>query len=206
MFNALDLKNKLDELRITQEEFATKIGEKQQTVSAWLTRGNIPKAKVPIVLNALGIDVKELLPTRHHSDEVTVKIATVSAGAANALDVNCIDEFTNDGAVTIQRKNLSYSDESALIAISVNGKSMLPTLLPDDMVVIDMRANFYSGDDLYVFNYAGNLLVKRLQYNPASNSFRVISDNKSYETYSISLSEDQSYFNIVGRVISTISR
>jgi len=206
MFNANDLKNKLSELRMTQDEFADKMGEKQQTVSAWLTRDSIPKAKIPMVLNVLGIDIKELAPTKINSGEITVKIATVQAGAANALDVNCIDEFTNDGAVVIQNKNLSYSDKNALIAITVNGKSMLPTLLPDDMVVIDMKSNFYSGDDLYVFNYAGNLLVKRLQYNPAINSFRVISDNKSYETYSINLSEDQSYFNIVGRVISTISR
>lgn len=206
MFSANDLKNKLTELRMTQDEFAERIGEKQQTVSAWMTRDSIPKAKIPIVLNALGLDVKELLPIRYNSSEITVKIATISAGAANALDVNCIDEFTNDGAVVIQSKNLSYSDKNALIAIPVNGKSMLPTLLPDDMVVIDMKSNFYSGDDLYVFNYAGNLLVKRLQYNPSINSFRVISDNKAYETYTINLSEDQSFFNIVGRVISTISR
>ena len=164
------------------------------------------KGKTSYSINALGIDVKDLLPQKYSSDEIIVKIATISAGAANALDVNCIDEFTNDGAVVLQSKNLSYSDRNALIAIPVNGKSMLPTLLPDDMVVIDMKANFYSGDDLYVFNYAGNLLVKRLQYNPAINSFRVISDNKAYETYSINLSEDQSFFNIVGRVISTISR
>lgn len=206
MFNTVDLRNKLDELRMTQEEFANKIGEQQQTVSAWLTRGSIPKNKLPSVLNALGIDVKELLPVKHISDEITVKIATVTAGAANALDVTSIDEFTNDGAVTIQSKNLSYTDKNALIAITVDGKSMLPTLLPHDLVIIDMKANFYSGDDLYVFNYAGNLLVKRLQYNPAQNSFRVISDNKNYESYSINLSEDQSFFNIVGRVISTISR
>jgi len=206
MFSVHQIQERIKELKITQEELADKLGEKQQTISAWFTRGNIPRLKMPKLLNAINMDIKEAVKSESTGDVISVRIATIEAGAAHALDVDCIDEFTNDGSVQLLLNSSAYLDINGLIAIRVNGKSMLPTLMPDDMVVIDMNKNFYSGDDLYVFNYAGNLLVKRLQYNPSNNSFMVTSDNKLFDTYSINLSEDQSHFKIVGRVISTISR
>lgn len=205
MIDLEEIKQRIKD-QYTQEEFARLIGENQQTVSAWFSRGNIPKGKTAKVLNALKMDIKNILPYQSYDDMLSVRIATVEAGASHSFDIDTVDEYTHDGSVVISNSNISYSSEKALVAIKVNGKSMLPTLLPNDMVIIDLGQNRYVDDDLYVFNYAGNLLVKRLQYNPSNNSLRVISDNRDYEAYSINLTDDQSFFKIVGRVIATISR
>jgi len=193
---------------ISQTDLASMIGEKNiQTVNNWFTRGNIPKKKIPIVMNALGIDIKDIVSNKNISDySLKIPYINISASAGLGYEVDSLDEFPKNADITIQRDGLQFSKESNLMSLNVVGKSMLPTIMPDDIVIIDTAINRYTGDNLYVLNYAGNLLVKRLQFNPATNSIMVISDNPEFKSFSINLNEDQSSLIILGSVVSTIRK
>lgn len=193
---------------ISQTELAERIGEKNiQTVNNWFTRGSIPNKKIILVMNALGIDIKNIISgVELKNSSLVIPYIEISASAGFGFEVDNLDEFPRNKDITIQRDGLQFSKESNLMSLNVVGKSMLPTIMPDDIVIIDTAINSYKGDNLYVLNYAGNLLVKRLQFNPSTNSIMVISDNPEFKSFSINLHEDQSSLIILGSVISSIRK
>lgn len=70
---------------------------------------------------------------------------------------------------------------------------------PGSEVIVDISAiNFYE-DGIYLFNYAGILNIKRLQF--MKEGIRVIPENRHYNSYLI----DDGFENLVilGRVVST---
>lgn len=193
---------------ISQTDLANLIHEKNvQTVNNWFTRGNIPKKKLPLVLNALGIDIKSMVGASDiKSDSLVIPYIEINASAGTGLEIDNLDEYPRNKDIVIKRDGLQFSNKNNLISLNVVGKSMLPTIMPDDIVIIDRAVNYYNGDGLYVLNYAGNLLVKRLQFNPATNSIMVISDNPEFKTFSININEDQSSLIILGSVVSSIRK
>ena len=62
----------------------------------------------------------------------------------------------------------------------------------------------YKGDGLYIINYAGQLMVKLLQLDPAQKILDIISVNKEYKSYSVALAESQAEVIIVGKVLRCI--
>lgn len=210
MFEFQKIVEFMERKNISQTDLASMIGEKNiQTVNNWFTRGRIPNKKIPIVMNALGIDLKDIIcksENENKNESLVVPYYNISASAGSGLDVDNIDELPRNKDIIIKRDGLQFSKESNLMSINVVGKSMLPTIMPDDIVIIDTAINSYKGDNLYVLNYAGNLLVKRLQFNPANNSIMVISDNPEFKSFSINLNEDQSSLIILGSVVSTIRK
>ncbi len=88
-------------------------------------------------------------------------------------------------------------------AIEVEGDSMYPTLKEGDYVVIEENMHF-SGDGIYVLQYDGVLLVKRLQAD--IDGIEILSDNQSYKTRKFDPNEDQQLFHIMGKVILRMQR
>lgn len=88
-------------------------------------------------------------------------------------------------------------------AIEVDGDSMRPTLNEGDFVIIEENSAF-SGEGIYVLQYDGVLLVKRLQ--PDFDGIEILSDNPNYKTRKFNPSDDQSPFHIVGKVILKVQR
>jgi len=69
-----------------------------------------------------------------------------------------------------------------LAAISATGDSMEPTLSDGDTVLIDMsRRSSTREDGIFVIDYDGLLLVKRLRFDPVRRIVRLISDNPAYD-------------------------
>ena len=79
-----------------------------------------------------------------------------------------------------------------LMSLPVRGDSMTPTLNDGDMVVCD--GGGWDGDGIYVIKTIDETFVKRVQHTP--QGYRVVSDNKLYESYTGSAEE----IAIVGRV------
>ena len=209
MVNIEQRKDRMLEPGMSQTDLGVKLGVPPQNVSAWFSRGSISKKYLIRVINLLGIDIKNSVQTktsREYDDRLVIPTITTEAGASVSMELDALDEMCDGEDVVIRRDGLEFTNKSNLMAIPVSGISMLPTIMPNEYVVIDKGITNYVGDDLYVLNYAGNLLVKRLQYDPSANSFDVISDNPTYKNYKINLAEDQSYFKIIGRVVTTIRR
>lgn len=86
-----------------------------------------------------------------------------------------------------------------LALISVKGDSMEPTLSNGDLILIDISSNYVEDNAIYVLQYNGTLLVKRIQRR-MDGSVTIMSDNSVYspETLTGHLVEQ---LNVIGRVV-----
>jgi phage repressor protein C with HTH and peptisase S24 domain len=75
-------------------------------------------------------------------------------------------------------KRLTSSAPSNLAIISVKGESMEPTLLDDDIVLLDASKTNLSYDGLFVLRFDDALHVKRVGRAPKKGHVNIISDNK----------------------------
>lgn len=221
--DTMKLKEMLDESNITQYELAKRLNIAPTTVNQWFARNSLKDKYLGDICRVTGFDIGELIPNYNKEDYNRVssiivespndkilfipryKNVTASAGEGDYIDG--IDIFEEDEPIPMLRTDLpSDRDSKYFEAIKVKGTSMLPTFMPNDWVIFDKKTSFYDGDGLYVLNYAGNLLIKRLQYDMGRNSMDIISDNHEYSNYSINLSENQENLNIIGIVMMRAKR
>lgn len=94
--------------------------------------------------------------------------------------------------------NVTIENPANLKIIQTIGESMMPTIKPNEFVLVDISVKSPSSDGLYVLCVGEDLLVKRIQINPLDNSVKVISDNPAYEALSSPSYKD---VRVVGRVI-----
>ncbi len=79
-------------------------------------------------------------------------------------------------------RRLTGSDPRNLAIISVKGDSMEPTLLDDDIVLLDSSKTNLSFDGLFVLKFDDTLHVKRVTRSPKKGHITIISDNRQYPT------------------------
>lgn len=190
---------------LTQEEFANRVGVSQQVVSLWFKRDSIPAKYWDTIMEILNLSKGENV---HEPEDNLLSIGILNCSASNGIgkDIKSIDNIESCCSLNIPEEGMLYSSRDSLVAIPVKGVSMLPTIMPYDTVVIDKNIGRYEDDGLYVMNFIGNMLVKRLQYDPTTGSIDIISDNPQFENYKMNLSADQSHFHIIGKVVATIKQ
>ena len=95
-------------------------------------------------------------------------------------------------------RKLTRSNPKNLSIISVKGDSMLPTLLDDDLVMLDVSKRDLNYDGLFVLRYGENLLVKRIARSARREHIKIISDNRDlYPPEDVHVGE----LEVVGKVI-----
>ena len=82
--------------------------------------------------------------------------------------------------------------------INTKGDSMQGTINHGDVVFVDSSVERFDGDGIYVLAMPAGLRIKRLQ-GLSTGGLRIISDNKAYETETVSGAELGS-IRICGRV------
>lgn len=91
-----------------------------------------------------------------------------------------------------------FGGSDQLFVMRVEGDSMEPTLLENDVVLINKNSkDINAGGGIYAINWKGSLLVKRIQYNPQSGEIKIKSDNTQYDSLVVSLADIQ----VEGKVI-----
>lgn len=85
--------------------------------------------------------------------------------------------------------------------ITGRGDSNAPLINHGDIVFVDTMVDTFDGEGLYVFNWCGRALIKRLALNMRTNGLRIISANPSYPPEDIALA-DLDNLHISGRVIA----
>ncbi|MFV0481147.1 MAG: S24 family peptidase [Campylobacteraceae bacterium] len=178
----------------TDAELSDKLGVPLNTIRTWKQRG-VPKN--------IQLNITQMNNTTREITENIAKIPklslTVSAGSGNNLE--SIDSFAVKGSLIIDLDTLNLKNSKNLMAIKVDGYSMVPMLLPDSWVVFDVVEDF-SGDGLYILNWDNNLMVKLIQIQPDGH-LEIISVNKDYKSYVVSM-DTQVIFKIVGKVKKVI--
>lgn len=91
------------------------------------------------------------------------------------------------------------TNASNLRIFTINGDSMEPTLLHQDIVLIDTSRQTPSPPSIFVIFDGIGLTAKRLEHLAESggSQIRVISDNQHYSSYECSISD----ISIIGRVV-----
>ncbi|CDH34035.1 XRE family transcriptional regulator [Xenorhabdus bovienii] len=87
---------------------------------------------------------------------------------------------------------------SSVSLVNVRGDSMSDTIEPGDLVFIDTSIKHFDGDGIYSFDFNGDFFIKRLQ--KVKLELKVISDNKAYETWSLS-PEEAEMIQIHGKIL-----
>lgn len=106
-----------------------------------------------------------------------VRVYDVSASAG---DGHFVDYEPQAGSLAFPTQYLQHLTSSAprhLAIISVKGESMEPTLLDDDIVLVDTSKRSLGFDGLFVLRMDGALHVKRVSRGPREGVIRIISDN-----------------------------
>ncbi len=87
---------------------------------------------------------------------------------------------------------------SSLKIATAMGDSMLGSISPGELVVLDVTVKRFVSDGIYAFVYGDNLHIKRLQL--LKDRLIVISDNTSYDRWEVT-NEDEELFHIQGFVV-----
>lgn len=84
--------------------------------------------------------------------------------------------------------------------IHVQGESMVPTLNPGDVILLELANPGQISDGIFVIRMGEALLVKRLQFLP-EGKVNVTSDNSAYQAFRVNLKDTGEDFAVIGRVV-----
>lgn len=155
----------------------------------WLLFGELPKY----------LSEKEEIVFADNDDFDFIKFVCIKVTAGiSGFAVNYLDENEYEPIYFkkswFQRRN--YNPD-ALYAISVNGKSMEPTLTDGSIVIVNTQDTNKKNEGLYVFNYHGEPVIKRLIKD--FGGWYLSSDNPDKASYPRVLCDENTF--IVGRVV-----
>lgn len=199
------LKTLLDEKRLSMNAFAKQIGVSQPSIAKIANGETLNPKNILEIAAALGVNAHWLKTgegEREPNDKVITSLYTEEQDEQHHLRVDLLDVqlaanstgiinsdypevlsrlyFTEEG---VQRL-LGRTTTKGIYLFSVPTDSMMPTIMPDDLVFIDTKINEYVGDGVYAFNLNGELYIKRLQRLP-TGIFRALSDNPLYPPFDI---------------------
>ena len=191
------------ELGWTQEELAKKMGYTSKTTITKIESDKIdlPRRKVKMLADILGISVNDLFPDvpSYNPDTgiLTIPFITqkISAGIGEEeLPDECLEVRSID-ILASMAKGIS---KKVLTAAEVKGDSMIEANIYPGDIVIFARGRI-EGDGIYVLALAGDVLVKRLQFDALSNELEIISMNRNYKPRTVAADADG--LRILGKVV-----
>ncbi len=185
------------------KELAEELNIFAANISKWKTRNTIPYKEVCETSVKKGISVNWLLTGQGEAREggseyINVPEYKIEASAGHGA---LVEDDTPSQFIAIKKTSLAANgvNTSNLMIIYARGDSMEPTFNSGDPLFIDRTCSEVSPDGgIYVFNFGGDLFVKRLQLT-FNGDLLVISDNSKYREMTIQ-KNDQEQINIVGRV------
>lgn len=209
--------------KMTLSELALRVDSDVGNLSR-LERGKqgYSEAMVEKIAEALSVPVSELFSSSDANDTVdTYSVGSIIKKGRDdvyRIDVLDVSASAGDGSpskdVVEVIKSIEYvpdqarvifgnRPESSVKLINVRGDSMEGTIEPGDLIFVDVAVSNFDGDGIYVFDFNGDMFVKRLQ--KVKTELIVISDNPRYREWSIS-EEEMDMLHVAGRVMLSQSQ
>ena len=170
---------------------------------------NIPYDKLRKIAEALDTDPWYILgweppkkkDHREAKDMISVPLISqkISAGYG--------ETFLSDENITMKKISIPTSilhgvtDASTLVSAEVKGDSMIDEKIFSGDIVVFSRG-LIRQEGIYVINYAGDLMVKKLSFDALNNRIDIISGNRNYPTRTV----DAELIEILGKVVGWIHR
>lgn len=178
------IKQKREELKITQEDLANKLGYKSKTTIAKIENGtnDIVQSKVVEFANALNTTVSYLMGwdnnvgpisngTKHKKPGVTINVlGRVAAGTPIEAIENIIDteEITEEMAAT-----------GEFFGLQIHGDSMEPRMCEGDVVIVRQQEDAENGEIVIAMVNGDEATCKRLK--KYAGGIMLLSNNPKYE-------------------------
>lgn len=131
------------------------------------------------------------------ADAALVPVYDVSASAGGGSVVEGEDHVTNLAFSRDYLREMTQAKGRDLAVIRVKGDSMEPTLLDDDLVMIDRTKRNLDFDGLFVLRVGEALHVKRIGRGATRSAVTVISDNRVYPPVQTAREEVE----VIGKVL-----
>ena len=218
-FNYALVKEKMKELKITQQELAdylTKNGSNTSldTIKSWFRSNKktefVPdSSKLALIGKLLKLNANDLF-LGFENDEKTIKInyypeISASAGYGSFNDDNSVEVLNINAQFAFNVLGLNYKKTYDMIKIK--GDSMEPLLRNGDFVVIDTDINTLqsvANNDIVIFRRDDSLYCKRLLKPPFENYIILKSESSEYKDTKVYYSEFETC-QIIGRVKTKFS-
>lgn len=145
------------------------------------------------------------LSQERRRDVYRVDVMDVSASTGNGnSNRDFIEVISSIEYVTEEARNLfGHRPANQVKLINVRGDSMQGTIEPGDLIFVDVGVNHFDGDGIYVFDFSGDLFVKRLQ--KIKTQLHVLSDNPLYREWQITDAE-MDMLHVCGKVLLSQSQ
>jgi phage repressor protein C with HTH and peptisase S24 domain len=121
-----------------------------------------------------------------------------SAGTGQLVETEEVEDHLAFKREWITRELRAKPDN--LLLIYVQGESMVPTLNPGDVILMERYDRLSVSDGIYAIRMGNALLVKRLQFIP-NRGLLVTSDNPAYKPFEVKVGEGSEDIQIIGRVV-----
>lgn len=181
------IREQLDHKNVSQAELAEAIGISAPQLNKTLSGNRVLKScEADNIRRFFGFQIpEEIAPIRVENGDETppnralVSVLNVAASAGGGMSVDSEDQIYSLSFPPQYLKRLTNSSPKNLAIISVKGESMEPTLLDDDIVLLDASKTNLSYDGLFVLRFDDALHVKRVGRSAKPGHITIISDNNS---------------------------
>lgn len=144
-----------------------------------------------------GGDVERVDPGETADQDNLIPVYDVQASAGFGALVDYEEQTHSLAFPPDYLKKLTAGSPRDLVIISTKGDSMEPTLLDDDIVLVDTSKTHMGFEGMFVLRHNDTLLVKRAGMSAKTGYVTLISDNKAYPPIEASLAD----LHVVGKVL-----
>lgn len=132
-----------------------------------------------------------------HTNGTLIPVYDVQASAGFGALVDYEEQTHSLAFPPSYLRKLTAGSPKDLVIISTKGDSMEPTLLDDDIVLVDTSKTHMGYEGMFVLRHNDTLLVKRAGMAAKSGHVMLISDNKAYPPVEARMDD----LHVVGKVL-----
>ena len=187
--------------------FSDSLSLPNNTYSGWEAGRSVPKADDLADMAAAGLDVQYLVSGQRSlvscvpDDVVRIPVMQDEPSAGNGAAADGLSMVR--GFLDVQQDwaaEFLGRDAAQMRLLFARGNSMSPTIHNGDPVFVDPRVRCFAGEGIYVFDFMGELLLKRLEPDLVRQVLLLRSDNEAeYPTREVRQGEVEQ-LHICGRV------
>lgn len=191
---------------LTQSELAAKVGYTSGSMITRIEKGeiNLTTEKLHEIANALDVKPGVLMGWTAPSYDKSTGLLTIpfisqklSAGPGeDYMPDECMEVRTIDVLACMLR---GVEDRTTLVCAEAKGDSMVGAHIYSGDYVIFSRG-MVSGEGIYVISFGGDVLVKRIAFDPVGETVTIISANPDYPPRTV----DNSAVRLLGKVVGWI--
>nr|DAO04916.1 MAG TPA: Repressor protein CI [Caudoviricetes sp.] len=196
-----NIKAKRQELGLSQEELAKKVGYRDRTSIAKIETGKVDLSQSKIIefANILGVTPSCLMGWDETTDKPKTKVKAVKIPVLGRVAAGVPIEMIED-VLDYEEITEDMAKHGEYFALKIQGDSMSPRIWNNDVVIVKQQDDAENGDIVIAAINGDDAVCKRLQ--KYSDGIALVSLNPQYEPIYLKKDEvDGKPVRILGKVV-----